>query len=165
MADHYCVSGDVNNYAPQVPFSATSKPTLTSVTGFIDDIANDMDTVLSNIGYVTPVVAGPKALQWLRKTCAIGTLALAQATRDTGVTTAVSASGKEAKNIWQQLYEERMKAIGNPQDPTELSDAPRNAEQLQKQPENVLRSFVQGVTDDPNYDPTVAPEVTRYQVL
>src|SRR5437868_5153776 len=109
-ADHYAVIADVNAYVPQVNFNSTSKPTLAVVTSFIDDIANDMDAVMANIGYVTPVVSGPKALQWLRKTCALGVAGLAQAARDTGVTVAVSASGREIKNIWQQLYDERMKA-------------------------------------------------------
>ena len=163
-AAHYAALADVNALIPQSPFSGSSKPTDTAVTAFIDDVANDMDAVLANIGYVTPVVSGTSALQWLRKTCALGTLGLAQAARATNVTTAVSASGREAKNIWQQLYEDRMKALANPQDPTELPDAPRNNEQLLKQPDAVLRSFVQGVTDDPNYDPD-APEVTRYQTL
>lgn len=164
MADHYAAIDDVSAYSPQVPFTATSKPSETMVTAFIEDVANDMDTVLSNIGYVTPVVSGPKALQWLRKTCALGALGIAQAARDTGVTTAVNASGREGKNIWQQMYESRMKAIADPQDPTELPDAPRTNEQLVKQPDSVLRSFVQGVTDDPDYDPD-APVVSRYQTL
>jgi hypothetical protein len=163
-ADHYAGIDDVNCYVPQVAFTASSKPNETTVAAFIEDVANDMDMVLSNIGYVTPVVSGPKALQWLRKTCALGALGIAQASRDTGVTTAVNASGRESKNIWQQMYEARMKAIADPQDQTELPDAPRTNEQLQKQPENVLRSMSQGITDDLGYDPN-APAVTRYQTL
>jgi hypothetical protein len=162
MPDHYAVIGDVNNLVPQAPFSASSKPTLTVVTSMIDDVANDMDAVLKNIGYVTPVVSGTLALQWLRKTCALGTLAIAQAARDTGVTTAVNASGREGKNIWQQLFDARMEALADPQDPTELPDAPRNNDQLLKQPESVLRSMVDGITD---VDFSDSPEVQRDQVL
>lgn len=165
MADHYCLIADVNKLVPQVQYSSTSKPSDTVVTGFIDDIANDMDAVLANIGYVTPVVSGTKALQWLRKTCALGTLGMAQAVRDTGVTTAVTANGREGKNIWQQLYEERMAQLADPQDPTELADAPRTNEQLLKQPDLVLRSFVQTIpADDDNYV-VDSPVVTRYQTL
>lgn len=163
-ADHYASLSDVNALGVQVPFTAQSKPSDSQVKAMIDDIANDMDTVLANIGYVTPVIAGAKALQWLRKTCALGTLGIAQAARDTGVHTAVSASGREVKNIWQQLFDERMKALANPQDPTELPDAARTNEQLVKQPENVLRSMSQGITDDPDYEPD-APTISRYQTL
>lgn len=161
---HYASIADVNTYVPQTPFASTSKPNETVVTGFMQDVANDMDMMMANVGYVVPVVAGPLALAWLRKTCAIGTLGIAQAARDTGVTTAVNASGREVKNIWQQMYDARMKALLDPQDPTELSDAPRTNEQLLKQPEAVLRSMAQGITDDVSYDPD-APVVTRYQTL
>lgn len=164
-ADHYCTLEDLNQLAPQAPFSTTSRPSAVAVTAWIDDIALEMDASLANVGYVVPVVGGPLALQLLRRISSYGALGLAQASRDTGVTTAVSASGKEVENIWSQKYTQRMKALTNPQDPFELPDAPRTSEQLEKQPENVLRSFVQGVTDDPSYDPTVAPEIQRYQVL
>lgn len=163
-ADYYCTMLDVNSLAVQVPFSATSKPSESQVTGYIAQIANDMDVMLQNVGYVVPVVSGPKALAWLRMTCAFGVFGQAQAIRDSGVSTAVSASGREMKNIWMQRYDERMKALTNPQDPTELPDAPRNNEQLEKQPELVVRSFVQGVIDDPDYDPN-SPAITRYQTL
>lgn len=163
-ADHYATLEDVNGMVPQVPFTPTSKPSNSTVNAFIDDIALEMDASLANVGYVVPVVSGTKALQLLRRICAYGALGLAQACRDTGVTTAVNASGKEVENIWSQTYRARMKALCNPQDPFELPDAPRTNEQLQKQPDQVLRSFVQGVTDDTSYDPN-APVVSRYQVL
>jgi len=163
-ADHYATLDDVNALVPQQPFSASSKPSDAAVTRFIDDIALEMDASLGNVGYAVPVVAGVKALQLLRRICAYGALGLAQAARDTGVTTAVSASGREVENIWSQKYRASMKALCNPQDPFELPDAQRTNEQLQKQPDNVLRSFVQGVTDDSSYDPN-APVVSRYQTL
>lgn len=153
---HYCTIADVNAYVSQAPFTATSKPSETIVIGFIDEIANDIDLMLGNVGYVVPVVSGPKALQWLRTTCARGAAGIAQAARDTGVTTAVNASGREVKNIWQQLYDARIKALLDGQDTTELSDAPRTNEQLEKQPEQVLRSSVQGVTDDNWLNPVVS---------
>lgn len=160
--DHYASIDDVNALIPQAPFSATSKPTQTAVTAFLEDVANDMDAMLANVGYTVPVVTGPKGLKWLRKTCALGTLAIAQAARDTGVTTAVNASGREGKNIWQQLFDERMKALIDPQNPTELPDAPRTSDQLLKQPESVLRSMVDGITD---VDFSESPEIQRDQVL
>lgn len=160
-ADHYCTVLDVNALAPQVPFSATSKPSESQVASFIEDIALEMDASLSNVGYTVPVVAGVKSLALLRRMCAYGALGLSQAARDTGVNTAISASGREVENLWSQKYTARMKALTNPQDPFELPDAPRTSQQLEKQGENVLRSSVQSVDDD-NW---LTPTVTREQVL
>lgn len=163
MADHYATVADVNGYSSQVPFTASSKPNEATVTAMIEDTANDMDSVLGNLGYVTPIT-GAHALAWCRRTCLFGALGVAQASRGTGVNTAVSASGREVKNIWLQMYDARMAALASGSAPDELSDAPRTNEQLLKQPEQVLRSFIDGVTDDVDYDPN-APVVTRYQTL
>lgn len=164
MVDHYATLDDLNRLVSQVPFSATSKPTEAAVTQFIDDIAVEMDASLANVGYVVPVVSGPLALQLLRRICTYGALGLAQAARDTGVTTAVNARGQEVENLWSQKYTARMKALTNPQDPFELPDAPRTSEQLLKQGEQVLRSMADGITDDVDYV-VDTPTITRYQTL
>jgi hypothetical protein len=163
-APHYCTLDDVNKLAPQVPFTDTSKPNAATVISFIDSVAREMDSMIGNVGYVVPIVSGANALESARETCAWGVLGLAQTVRDTGVTTAVSSGDRPIENIWTQKYRARMKALTNPQDPYEWTDAQRTNEQLQKQPDNILRSFVQGVTDDTSYDPN-APVVSRYQVL
>lgn len=162
--DHYCTLDDINKLVPQVPFTDTSKPNQNVVIGLVEKIARRIDATIANVGYVVPVVAGANALELLREACAWGVLGLAQQMRDTGVTTAVSENGRPTKNIWTQQFEEWLKKLTNPQDPFELPDAPRTNEQLVKQPDSVLRSFVQGVTDDTSYDPN-APVVSRYQVL
>lgn len=162
--DHYCSLDDVNKLVPQVPFTDTSKPNAGIVIGLIESVAKRIDASIANIGYVVPVISGPNALELLREACAWGALGIAQQIRDTGVTTAVSDSGRPVKNIWLQQFDDWLKRLTNPQDAFELADAPRTNEQLQKQGENVLRSFVQGVTDDTSYDPD-APVVSRYQVL
>jgi hypothetical protein len=165
MADHYATLDDVNAYVPQSPFGPTSKPSDAAVTAWIEDVAQEMDSSLANVGYVTPVVTGTIALQQLRRICAFLVLGLAQDARSTNVTTSVTASGRETLNIWTQRGQTLIKRLCDPQDPFELPDAPRNSERLEKQGDQVLRSFVQGVTDDPDYDPTVAPVITRYQTL
>lgn len=164
--DHYCSLDDVNKLAPQVPFTDLSKPNAAVVIGLIESVAKRIDASIANVGYVVPVVAvGTNALELLREACAWGALGLAQQIRDTGVATAVSESGRPVKNIWIQQFEEWLKRLTSPQDPFELSDAPRTNEQLQKQPENVLRSFVQSLPSlDSSYDPD-NPTVTRDQVL
>lgn len=163
--DHYCSLDDVNKLAPQVPFTDTSKPNAAVVIGLIESVAKRIDASIANVGYVVPVASGTNALELLREACAWGALGIAQQIRDTGVGTAVSENGRPVKNIWIQQFEEWLKRLSSPQDPFELPDAPRTNEQLQKQPENVLRSFVQTIpADDPSYDPD-NPVVSRYQVL
>lgn len=163
-ADHYATLDDVNALAPQVPYTDTSKPNAALVTKLIESVATRMDASLSNIGYVTPVVSGDKALALLREACAWGTMGLAQQIRDSGITTAVSAGASERKNIWLKMFDDWNARLCDPNDPFELPDAPRTDEQLLKQGESLLRSSVQGVTDDPNFSPTT-PVVTRYQTL
>lgn len=163
-ADHYATLEDINGYVPQAPFTATSKPSDAAILGWIEDVAQEMDSSLANVGYTTPVVVGPIALRQLRRICAFLVLGQAQDARSTGVATAVTAGGRETANIWTQRGQALIKRLCDSQDPFELPDAPRTNEQLVKQPENVLRSFVQGVTDDDNYDPD-APVVSRYQTL
>jgi hypothetical protein len=163
----YCALDDLNALVPQAPFTATSKPTAASATQWIADIAVEMDASLRNVGYVTPVALAPDgtdallSVQILKMINAYGALGQAQAARDTAVSTAVTASGREVKNIWMQRYDQKMAALTDPQDPFELPDAARTDEQLEKQPENVLRSSVQSVSDFG----WTSPAVTRAQVL
>jgi hypothetical protein len=159
--DYYCTLDDVNALAVQVPFSASSKPSASLVTTLIASVAARMDAMLGNVGYVTPIVSGTKSLALLREACAWGAMGMAQQIRDSGVTTAVNASGRETKNIWLQMFDDWLKRLCNPQDPFELPDADRTTEQLEKQGANVLRSSVQSV-DDTNW---LTPNVTREQVL
>jgi hypothetical protein len=161
VPDHYCTLDDVNALVSQVPFGPTSKPTDAQVIQIIENTAVRLDASMANIGYVVPVVSGAIALGMLREVCAWGALGLAQTSRDTGVRTAVSASGKEAKNIWLQMYDSWIERLQDPQDPFELPDAARTDEQLEKQGENVLRSSVQSLPDA-NW---LTPAVTRGQVL
>jgi hypothetical protein len=162
--DHYCTVLDVNVLAPQVPFTDTSKPSLSQVTDIIEDVALEMDARLANIGYTVPVVSGAKSLKLLRRICAYGALGLAQLSRDTGVSTAVSASGKEVDNIWTKRYQDRLDWLADAENPFELPDAPRTGDAVDKDQADVLRSMSQGITDDPDYVAD-APNVTRNQVL
>lgn len=164
-ADHYCVLADVNALGVQVPFTASSKPSDTTVNALIESVAQRIDATIGNVGYVVPVVSGAKALGLLREACAWGALGLAQQMRNTGVGTAVSASGHEMKNIWLQMFEDWLKRLCSSQDPFELPDAPRTNQQLEKQGDAILRSFVQSIPgDDLDYDPD-HPAVSRYQTL
>lgn len=160
----YATTNDVNAYVPQAPFSATSRPTLTQLQTFVDDGQRVIDATLGNVGYVTPIT-GTVALAECKKANAWYALGIAQQARDTGVTTATSdRGGAPSKNIWTRMFEEWLARLVDPQNPFELPDAPRNNEQLEKQPDQVLRSMAQGLTDDADYS-VDSPVVTRYQVL
>lgn len=163
--DHYCTLDDVNQLVPQAPYSDTSKPNQAVVLKLIDQVANLMDASMANIGYVTPVVSGTVSLEMLRLACAMGTVGLCQQIRDTGVRTAVTDSGATVTNIWTQQFDAWIKRLISPEDPFELPDAPRTTQQLQKQGDLLVRSFVQSIpADDTSYDPD-NPVITRYQAL
>lgn len=159
----YCSTDDVNALAPQVPFSAQSRPTLTQLLMFIDDGTNVINATLGNVGYVTPLT-GTVALAECKKANAWYALGIAQQVRDTGVTTATSDKGMPGKNIWTRMFEEWLQRLADPKNPFELPDAPRTAQQIEKQGDAILRSMSDGITDDPDY--TVdSPVVIRYQEL
>jgi hypothetical protein len=159
----YATTADVNALAPQALFSATSRPSLTQVQLFVDDGTNVINATLANIGYVTPIT-GTIALAECKKANAWYALGIAQQVRDTAVATATSDKGTPGKNIWTRMFEEWLARLVDPRNPFELPDAPRNNEQLEKQPDQVLRSMAQGLSDDADYS-VDAPAVTRYQVL
>lgn len=159
----YCSTTDVNGYVPQAPFTATSRPTLAQVQAFVDDGGRVIDATLANVGYVTPIT-GTVALAECKKANAWYAVGIAQQVRDTAVTTATSDKGQPTKNIWTRMFEEWLQRLTNPDNPFELPDAPRNNEQLQKQPDAILRSMAQSLSDDPDYS-VDSPEVSRYQVL
>lgn len=158
----YCTSADVNLLVPQAPFTATSRPTLAEIDVIIGRISARIDATIANVGYVVPVT-GPQSLDLLTEACAWGALGMAQLVRGTGANQAVNDKGQPVDNLWTQKFERWLKALCNPQDPFELPDAPRTSEQLEKQPENVLRSFVQDVSDTTPFLTTAA--VGRSQVL
>ncbi len=159
--DHYAVISDVNALVPNATFDTASRPTQAQVEAFIEQIAQRIDATIGNVGYTVPVTTGTKSLGLLREACAWGALGLAQAVRATAVKVAVDDRGQPIENLWTQKFERWLKALTNPQDPFELPDATRTSEQLVKQPQNALRSFVQDDEDTFVNSPTI----TRYQVL
>ena len=158
MADHYCTIDDVNQLCPQVPFSASSKPSSALVQTFIEQIALEIDASIAPLGYVTPVVSGPNGLSILRLRCAQGALGLALAVRETS---ASPASEVAKPNLWTQMFEAWLEKLADPQDNYELPDAPRTTNPLFKNDENVFRSNVD--SDVTRF--VTSPEVTRDQVL
>lgn len=121
MADHYCNLDDVNKLVPQQPFDEASVPSGALVEQLIVDIAQEIDSVLGNLGFTVPVVTGPVALNQLRRANAWGVLGLAQDSRMTAVLRDDMVGG--SKNVWTARYETWKKNLQDPKNPYTLTDA------------------------------------------
>lgn len=146
----YCTITDVNGYVPQSPFTPTTTPTQAQVQGYIDQVANQIDLTLANLGYVTPVVTGAKSLIELRKANAWGALGLAQQSRITGVAPDQSVG----LSVWTKMFNDWVKALADPKNPYELGDAPRTGKAVVKPLGELMLDGTQGgidsgTTEDP----------------
>lgn len=119
--DHYCTITDVNSYVPQSLFTSTTTPTQAQVNAYIDQIANQIDMSLTNLGYVTPVISGDKALKELRKANAWGALGLAMQSR----ITAIAPDQAVGLSVWTKMFNQWIESLADPKNPYELADAPR----------------------------------------
>jgi len=90
----YCVLADVKAKCQRLPMDATSKPTLTEVTQFIDDCSEEIDGILTTLGYVVPAT-GTKTLKLLRKICSDGAAFYAMSAAYSGVSPNQSDQGKD----------------------------------------------------------------------
>ncbi len=142
MPDHYCTLADVNDLAPQVPFTPTSKPSDAIVTAIIADVANEIDATLATL-YQVPVVSGTQALQYLRNLCTWGALGRAQEARTTA--TAPEAAG--IKSVWTKKFEEGLAKLIDPENPFRLVDAPDNGDDVPKVASQIVDSNVLSFPD------------------
>lgn len=117
----YCTISDVNGYVPQSPYTPTTTPTQAQVQAYIDQVANQIDMTLKNLGYVTPVVTGSGALIELRKANAWGALGLAQQSR----ITAIAPDQAVGLSVWTKMFNQWIDALSDPKNPYELADATR----------------------------------------
>lgn len=153
----YCTISDVNGYVPQSPYTATTVPTQAQVQSYIDQVSNQIDMTLANLGYVTPVLTGPKALVELRKACAWGALGLAQQSR----ITSIAPDQAVGLSVWTKMFNQWVDALSDPKNPYELSDAPRTATAVIKPLGEILSSPMSnsvdtGTATDP-YDYITSP--------
>jgi hypothetical protein len=149
--DHYATLADVNKLAPQAPFTPTSKPPDADVTTFIGQVAERIDAVLANLGYVVPVVTGAKSLTLLRELNAWGAMGQAHQAR----MTLVAPDAVLQRSPWTKLFDDWIARISDPSDPFELPDAPRTTGELVKPLGELLRSTA-NLSDDV-YDPEARP--------
>jgi hypothetical protein len=117
----YATLDDVRNLAPQIPISATSKPSDAQVDGFIASLERIVNASLANLGYVVPVTAD-ESVAILRDMVSQG--ALARTLRARAIGTRNPADDQGAADA-QKEFDTRLKALGSSRDPFELPDAER----------------------------------------
>lgn len=149
---NYCTINDVNALVPQSPFTAQTVPNQTQVEAFIASVSLRIDATLNNIGYVTPVVSGPKAVALLREACAWAVLGLSSQAR----LTAVAPDQSMGTSVWTKMYDRWIDELASNRNPFELPDAPRTGLAVIKpigeaQADSTRNSIDSGQASDP-YD-------------
>lgn len=149
----YATVDDVNRLVPQNPFSGTSTPTAAQVSTYIDQISMRMDAILDNIGYITPVTGGVKALAQLKEACAWGACGIAQQARIASVTPDLAGQ----MSVWTKMFEGWLDKLASAKEPFHLIDAATNQKLVVKplgemQFDSTNFSVDSGTTSDPtNY--------------
>ncbi len=116
----YAQVSDVTQIAPQMEFSAATKPSDGDVQGFLDTVEAELNATLGNLGYTVPIPAtAPESIKILRLIAAYGALALALSARGFGLDPAVVDQAAFAR----QYYDGRIKALRSGKDPMVLPDA------------------------------------------
>lgn len=120
----------VHALAPRLPLSATTVPSQTDVTNWIDQVEAVVNAMLKTIGYQTPIT-GPASLVIVKDIVAHGVLARWLRALQYGVGD-VNAPGAQ---VAQEFYDTQLKKLADPKDPYELPDETRTGEKVEK---NVL---------------------------
>ena len=97
----YCTTTDIQAKIPYTTFSATSKPTLTQVSDYCDDISADMDEKFQSVGVTVPVTDSDK-LKLLTRVACFGVVAEVYRSQDNNI---------EKAKMYQDLYDKEMKYI------------------------------------------------------
>ena len=74
----YCTMTDVRGFKHKRTYDATSTPTETQVTEFIEKIAGEIDTILEGRGLSVPVTESTAFVAFLEQLNAVGSAALAE---------------------------------------------------------------------------------------
>lgn len=155
----YAQVSDVRVKAPQITINATSKPSEGDVQIFLDEVEAELNAILANIGYVTPVAAAAvQARVLLRDLTATGALAKTLMARAIGV----DPSALDAARAVVKDYRGRVFDLRQANDPSWLPDAEQTELAALKTPDQRSASFV----DDPEVDVDLdTPRPTRAQVF
>lgn len=156
----YAQVSDITARAPGIELTASSKPSAGQATAFLADIERDVNAALTNLGYVTPIVQAdsPLAFSIVKDKVAYAALARVLMARALGA----SQPKEQGAEAAQAVYDDWMRALGNPNSPIELPDATRTGEAVEKDGADRVSSFVQGVAAT---DRDVTPRITMRQVF
>jgi hypothetical protein len=113
----YASVSDVRNLAPYVAITRDSTPSEGVVNAWISDVENSLNMFLESIGYVVPVV-GPRSVAAIKQMVAHAVIAMVLRARPNPEQDPVGF--QDRFNAW-------MKALRDPNDPTSLIDAEKNA--------------------------------------
>jgi hypothetical protein len=105
--------GDVQALAPHVPIDAQSKPNAGQVSGWIADVEAELNAVLSQLGYVTPIT-GPVSLSILRRAVANAVMAMIMRSRP---------NPEIDPQQFQTRYDAMIKGLSDARNPLILIDA------------------------------------------
>ncbi len=132
----YATLVDVQQRMPQFVLTATTKPSLADAQVFLDDIDAEVESALLNMGYQLPIT-GTKALKQVRAIVCQGTIAQILFARAGAVGTEAAV---QSAHRAQDMHDDALKALHNPRDPRELTDAARTGDEIVK-PGGELRAF------------------------
>lgn len=155
----YAQVSDVRALAPGISIDGNSKPSEGQVQGYLDAVESEVNAVLGNLGYVTPVAAtSTESCRILKDLIGHGALAKVQRARALGSDANILESAKEI----ERYYRDRLKALKAADDPFELPDAPRTDTAAIKGPAAAMGSFADDEYADFDED---SPRVTRAQAF
>ncbi len=154
----YAQVSDVRALAPQIGISASTKPSEGDTQTFLNTVESELNAILTNLGYSTPVAASATESRIILKDLAAqGALAKVLRARAFGA----DASLLDAAKVAESAYRGTLKALNSSSDPFVLPDATTTSLAVSKTPDARGDSFANEEFDDIDED---NPRVTRAQV-
>lgn len=132
----YATVSDVQKLLPQVQITTTTKPPQADVTTWIDEGAKELDLLLRNLGYATPV-SDANDLITVRDMLVHKVGARVLRARIYGIGPVDQSGAKEL----ERFYELRVQWLSDPKHPFELANTARTTNELVK-PSGMVRGFV-----------------------
>lgn len=155
----YAQLSDIRALAPAITLDGTSRPTSGQAEVYLTEVEAEVNAVLGNLGYVTPIASTATAARVLVKDLvAHGALAKVLRARAFGQDSNLLDGAEKA----DRHYRDRLKALKDPSDPFELPDAERTDDAVTKGPDAQMGSFAEESFDDFDEE---APRITRAQVF
>jgi hypothetical protein len=124
----YATVNDIQARMPQFELSSSTKPSLASADAFRGDVEADLESLLSNLGYVVPIT-GTRSTSMVKVLVCYGSIARILMARATAVGT--EAAFKSADRA-QAYYDQQILRLSDPKNPLELDDAERTDNAAEK---------------------------------